>query len=216
MKILVIDDHRMFADVLQFFLQQRPNPGELIYAQDAAATYSLIDAGLQPELILLDLNLPGISGLSLLRKLREREIWSPTLVISASQSPHDARRALDHGALGFVSKASNSEELLSAIDTVLRGEIYLPPHWHSLLKPGSGAGDNLEEHPRQLTDRQTEVLHLVAQGYANKNIADMLNLSENTVKVHLREAFKALGVTNRTAGVREAQRLGYLQKMTES
>lgn len=210
MKILVIDDHRMFADVLQFFLQQRPNPGELIYAQDAEATNSLIDSGLQPNLILLDLNLPGISGLSLLRKLRERGIWSPTLVVSASQSPHDARSALDHGALGFVSKASDSEELLSAIDTVIRGDIYLPPQWHTLLGPESGTGNISEDHQRELTDRQAEVLHLVAQGYANKNIADMLSLSENTVKVHLREAFKALGVTNRTAGVREAQRLGYI------
>lgn len=210
MNILVIDDHRMFADVLQFFLQQRPNPGKLLHAQDAQSACAHFDAGLQPELILLDLNLPGISGLTLLRKLRDRGIWAPTLVVSASQSPHDARSALDNGAQGFVSKASHSDELLAAIDTVLRGEIYIPPAWQALLAPESCDRGMMDSFQRELTERQTEVLHLVAQGLANKIIADKLNLSENTVKVHLREAYKALGVTNRTACVREAQRLGYV------
>lgn len=210
MKILVIDDHSMFAEVLQFFLQQRPNPGELVHAQDAEACYAAIDGGLQPDLILLDLKLPGINGLSLLRELRERNVWAPTLVVSASRSPHDARSALEHGALGFVSKSSSSSELLNAIDTVRRGEIYLPPEWHSLLGPAGRNEEGHDAHSRALTERQSEILHLVAQGYANKNIAALLNLSENTVKVHLREAFRALGVTNRTAFVREAERRGYL------
>lgn len=210
MKFLVIDDHSMFAEVLRVFLQQRSDTVEIVHALDAEACYARIDDGLQPNLILLDLNLPGISGMSLLRQLRERGVWAPTLIVSASKSPHDARSALENGALGFVSKSSSSDELLNAIDTVMQGDIYLPQEWLSLLVPEISEKSSHEGGSRTLTDRQTEILHLVSQGYANKNIADMLNLSENTVKVHLREAYRTLGVTNRTAFVREAERLGYL------
>jgi DNA-binding NarL/FixJ family response regulator len=199
----------MFAEVLRVFLQQRADTAELIHAEDAQATTNLIDEGLCPDLILLDLHLPGISGLSLLRDIRKQGVTAPTLVVSASQSISDARRALEQGALGFVSKACSSEKLLQAIDTVLRGERFVPDAWRSELLASDGVSHPREEKQR-LTDRQLEVLHLVAQGYANKNIADMLHLSENTVKVHLRETFRALGVTNRTAGVREAERRGYL------
>lgn len=209
MKFLVIDDHSMFAEVLQFFLQQHSNPAALIHAENAERAKALIDEGLRPDLILLDLHLPGISGLSLLRKLRQRGVSAPTLVVSASQCVSDARRAIEQGALGFVSKACSSEKLLEAIDTVLRGECFIPLEWHSQLLPVQ-AERPLRGESSGLTDRQVEVLHLVAQGYANKNIADMLGLSENTVKVHLRGANKALGVTNRTACVREAKRRGYL------
>ena len=210
MKFLVIDDHQMFAEVLRVFLQQRSDTVELLHAEDAQAATALIGDGLRPDLILLDLHLPGINGLSLLREIRKQGVWAPTLVVSASQAISDARSALEQGALGFVSKACSSEKLLQAIDTVLRGERFVPDAWREQLLLDNGINHPRAEE-RKLTDRQLEVLHLVAQGYANKIIADMLSLSENTVKVHLRETFRALGVTNRTAGVREAERRGYLQ-----
>ncbi len=211
MKILVVDDHRMFADGLRFLLEQRNAAATLHYATDAEHAFSLLENNLSPDLILLDLKLPGISGFSVLRQLQARGIWAPVLIVSASQSLHDAQEALNQGALGFVPKSADGEQLFRAIETVLNGEIYLPEQWSLLLgtKPQTTALSGRHEQPC-VSARQLEVLHLLAQGLANKTIADKLQLSENTVKVHLRETFKALGVNNRTACVREAQRIGII------
>ncbi len=206
MKILVIDDHRMFVDGLRFVVQQRNDEIALHHALNADECFALLEHGLEPDLILLDLNLPGANGLSILRQLQRCGVWAPVLIVSASQSTHDAQMALNQGALGFVPKSAEGGELLRAIDTVLTGEVYLPPQWSQLVPTGPEP-EQQEERPA-VSDRQMEVLHLLSQGHANKIIADQLKLSENTVKVHLREIFRALKVTNRTACVREAQRLG--------
>ena len=209
MKILVVDDHRMFADGLKFLLEQRNTAATLHYAADAEHAFSLLDNHLTPDLILLDLKLPGINGFTLLRQLQARGIWAPVLIVSASQSLHDAQEALNQGALGFVPKSADGQQLLKAIETVQKGEIYLPEQWSVLLGTKQQDIKAAERHEQlSISARQLEVLHLLAQGFANKTIADKLHLSENTVKVHLRETFKILGVNNRTACVREAQRIG--------
>jgi len=210
-QILAIDDHRMFADGLKMLLQQHGRPSSMKVTSNATETLSLLDGGYEPDLVLLDLNLPGMGGLSLLRMLQQRSLMSPVLVVSASQSIHDARTALDSGAMGFVSKASSSNELLEAIDTVLDGEPFLPAEWRDMLCDDEERGSLHMAQRLGITGRQMEILHLLAQGYANKMIAYELGLSEATVKVHLREVFKALKVTNRTACVNAAAALGLLQ-----
>lgn len=210
-QILAIDDHPLFVDGLKMLLQQHGRASSVRITNNAADALSLLDQGYEPDLLLLDLNLPGMGGFSLLRILQQRGLMSPILVVSASQSIHDARSALENGAMGFVSKASHSDELLEAIDSVLNGDPYLPPEWRDTL---SNSGDEARTSlARQagITGRQLEILHLLAQGYANKMIAYELGLSEATVKVHLREVFKALKVTNRTACVKAANDMGLLQ-----
>ncbi len=211
MNILVVDDHRLFADGLGFIFQRVERAVQLQCAMSGEQALSLCDAGYRPDLILLDLNLPGASGLSLIRTLRERAIWAPILMISASQSLSHARAALEQGAQGYICKTAGSDELLVAIDQVATGEEYLPEGWEQLLEEGPPQPEEPWEEGARITARKLEVLHLVAQGYPNKLIAHELTLSENTVKVHLRELFRALRVTNRTACVREAKRLGLIE-----
>jgi len=211
-QILAIDDHPLFVDGLKMLLQQHGHASAVRVTNNATDALALIDEGYEPDLVLLDLNLPGMGGFSLLRMLQQRGLMSPILVVSASQSIHDARSAVENGAMGFVSKASHSDELLDAIDSVLEGEPYLPREWRDTLE-GTGTDETRASIARRagITGRQMEILHLLAQGYANKMIAYELGLSEATVKVHLREVFKTLKVTNRTACVKAANDMGLLQ-----
>jgi DNA-binding NarL/FixJ family response regulator len=210
-QILAIDDHPLFVEGLKMLLTQQGRPSAMRITNNATDALALLDTGFEPDLVLLDLNLPGMGGFSFLRILQQRGLMSPVLVVSASQSIHDARSAMENGAIGFVSKASNSSELLEAVDTVLGGEPYLPLEWRDSLAGGREQEAVSAARQAGITGRQLEILHLLAQGYANKMIAYELGLSEATVKVHLREVFKTLKVTNRTACVKAANEMGLLQ-----
>ena len=212
MRILVVDDHRLFADGVSWLIVQHYPAGTVLQARDAAEAHALFNAGETVDLILLDLNLPGVNGLTLLRQLQERGVWSPVLVVSASESRHDARLALEHGAMGYLPKSTSGQGLQEAIEAVRRGDIHLPDGWARLLTPKPAAGHGGGGLPATLTTRQLEVLHLAAQGCANKVIADQLQLAENTVKGHLREIFRLLRVNNRTSCINEAARLGLLPR----
>ncbi len=207
LKILAIDDHYMFLEGVRHVLEHRFHPLHITNAGNAADAFAQIDRGDTFDLILLDLSLPGIDGFSLLRSFRQRQLWTPVLVVSASDDPQDAVRAITEGALGFVSKASPSTALLSAIESVLDGELSIPSAWGYLL------GDKAEgESGPELTCRQAEVLEFMSQGLVNKQIADRLGMTVNTVKVHVAAIFKALDVHNRTACIVEAKRLGLLNR----
>jgi DNA-binding NarL/FixJ family response regulator len=211
MRILVVDDHQLFADGVAWLIRQHYPDGVVLQARDAVETHAVFDRGEEVDLILLDLFLPGVNGLSLLRQLQERGVWAPVLMVSASESCNDARLALDHGALGFLSKSTDGEGLHRAIETVFQGDIYLPEQWASLLSSRAPvAPDNASS--THLTARQHEILHLVSQGLANKLIADRLGLAENTIKGHLREIFRLLRVKNRTSCINEAERLGLMRR----
>ncbi len=209
-QILAIDDHPLFVEGLKMLLTQHGHNSTMRVTSQATDALALLDTGFEPDLVLLDLNLPGMGGLSLLRILQQRGLMSPVLVVSASQSIHDARSAMENGAMGFVSKASHSSELLEAVDSVLEGEPFLPQEWRETLDSGTENARMSIARQAGITGRQMEILHLLAQGFANKMIAYELGLSEATVKVHLREVFKTLKVTNRTACVKAANDMGLL------
>lgn len=211
MRILVVDDHQLFADGVGWLIRQHYPAGVVLQARDAVETHALFDRGEEVDLILLDLYLPGINGLTLLRQLQERGVWAPVLMISASESCNDARLALEHGALGYLTKSTDGQGLHTAIETVCKGEIFLPEQWASLLS-NQDSETPAGESGTHLTARQHEILHLVAQGLANKVIADRLSLAENTIKGHLREIFRLLRVNNRTACLNEAERLGLMRR----
>ncbi len=212
MKILVIDDHRLFGDGLSLIFGSYKLPAELVLTENGEEALAMLKQQ-DFSLILLDLNLPGISGFTLLREFKSIKNCPPVLVVSASQSMSDAKGAIHQGAMGFISKSTDSKTLLDAIDTVLSGERYVPKGWEDIILTAQESSSSLgSKNSDKITGRQLEVLHLVAQGYANKTIADKLNLSENTVKVHLREVFRALDVNNRTACVKAAQLQGLIQK----
>lgn len=126
MRILIVDDHPMFSDGLSFLLQEHYQTLEMQQANDSRDCISILDNGYTPDLILLDLHLPGLSGIALLQQLKQLDYAFPALVVSASQSLHDVAAALEQGARGFITKSSQSSELLNAIRSVLKGKLYLP------------------------------------------------------------------------------------------
>lgn len=144
------------------------------------------------DLVLLDLMLPGINGMAFLGVLRKRFPSLPVVILSALDDPDTVARAMRQGASGFVPKYSSSEDLLDALRQVLSGVVFLPPQ----LQDAHGGSRSLAER-YGITAGQMRVLELLGQGKTNREIADLLGLTEGTVKIHVSAIFKALKVSNR-------------------
>lgn len=206
MKILIIDDHILFAEGMSFLLESFEQEITSLYADNYDSSIEIINEFGQPDLILLDINLSGTSGFSLIQKFHACNIWSPILIISATDSQSAAEMALEKGAQGFISKSCDSTILLQAIKTVSTGNTYMP----EVKAPPINTNFNHDSNRATVTSRQHEILFLLAQGLLNKQIAHELNISTNTVKAHLHEIFKQLNVNNRTAAVQTAHNYGLL------
>lgn len=212
MHILLIDDHTLFREALRHVLKQL-DAGVLVHEAANISEAAHWIANLRNlDLVLLDIELPGVDGLTALPNLRGLAPTVPIVVLSGSETSQHVRAALDKGAAGYIPKSCSGHEMLSALQTVLQGDIYMPPRLLGNLdttelgearpEPGNGC-------PAPLTVRQIEVLELMAQGLPNKSIARRLNLAEGTVKLHVAAILRALNARNRTQAVTEAARLGY-------
>jgi DNA-binding NarL/FixJ family response regulator len=212
MKTLLADDHPLMREGVRLVLSQLEPPVEIIDAYDYPSLFAQAAGHADLDLALVDLNMPGFVGFQGISQFRNRFPDIPLVVLSASESSHDIRSALEAGALGYIPKAAPASEMLAALRQVLAGDIYIP------VCLGNGDGGLHTVAPTDfaalqhsgLTARQLEVARLLAQGCANKAIGGMLAMSEGTVKVHMAAIFKAFGVSNRTEAVLEIQRL--LQK----
>jgi DNA-binding NarL/FixJ family response regulator len=203
MKILIADDHGLFREGLRHVLANLDQAAEVFEAFDFESTLALVSQPLDVDIVLLDLNLPGADGFSVLRALGERYPALPVVIVSASESHTDIQQALSDGALGFIPKSSTSDIMLNALRLVLAGGIYVPPNY---LNYQQLTEDSAKTH--SLTARQIEVLQMIVEGKANKLIASDLGLAESTVKMHISAIFKTLGVTNRTQAALSAEKLG--------
>jgi DNA-binding NarL/FixJ family response regulator len=167
------------------------------------------------DLILLDIELPRVDGLSALPDLRQRAPTVPIVVLSGSEASEHVKRAMDNGAVGYIPKTCSSHEMLAALHIVLQGDVYIPPKLLGKLEVSSlslGAGSDNDTISTPLTPRQLEVLELMVRGLPNKSIANTLNVAEGTVKLHVAAIMRALGARNRTQAVTEATRLGLVLK----
>ena len=207
MKILHADDHSLFREGLGFFLKLLDagvmplEAGNLQAALDKLALESPVD------LMLLDLEMPGMNGLEGFHEIRRRYPDLPIAIVSGVNDVRIIRELLDGGARGYIPKLAGSEQLMDALRRVLRGEIYVPD---ALFIPAQQFTEN-HAKASPLTSRQQEILPLLAEGMLNKQIADALRVTEGTVKQHLKDLFRRLGVRNRTQAVKEAHRLGLLR-----
>ncbi|MFC0348900.1 response regulator [Undibacterium danionis] len=207
MRILLVDDHVLFMKGMRFLLSELSDDMECVEAK----SYELIEKSTTDthfDLILLDWNLPELSGLPALQMMRERFPESPIVIISGEESPSTIRQTIEAGALGFIPKSSTSEVLTAALQLILAGGTYIPKaalmddHVTSTIEVKK---PNLLD---QMSPKQFNVLLKAIQGKPNKTIARELYLSDSTVKAHLSAAFIALGVRNRTEAVYAAARLG--------
>lgn len=219
MRILIADDHALTREGLCSALRELADDVTVVAAADGGQVHDLIDGQTDFNLILLDLFMPGIDGFDLLSKVCNRRPETPVVVLSASLDPADMRRSLDHGAAGFIQKSSGREVILSALRLVLAGGVYVPPGILGSTMPSLEGSTPVSQDPMisdlvgvahelSLTNRQLDVLRLLAQGVSNKIIARHLGLSENTVKIHVAAILKAFNVNNRTQAVVLAQRMG--------
>lgn len=226
MRIAVVDDHPFVVDAISTLLPRVPGAP----AVDAFGTLEEFEQARSADggfiLVLLDLGLPGYSGLAALQVCRDRYSDLPVVVLSGTSDRETILGALDLGAMGFIPKSSTREVLIRALELVLAGGVYIPPE---ALLQGSvrtavamsradlNPGGPLPHRPpgsayavtlNRLTRRQRDVLDLLIMGLPNKLICRRLELSPNTVKSHVSAIFRVLNVVNRTEAVIAAQRLG--------
>lgn len=199
MKILIVDDHPLFrAGFLAVLQQSELNAGVLSVASTQEALQSLQrdpDIGL----VLVDIHLRGDDGFNTLKLIGERHPTTACVMISGDEGEGIASRAIAAGASGFIPKSFTPEEMVSAIQQVLTGAVFVPEQEATATTPPAG-----------LTLRQLEVISMLGRGLSNKEIARALDVAERTVKAHVSAVFEALDVRNRTQAVLAAQRRGYL------
>lgn len=219
MKILLVDDHSLITDALSALLLDLDPHVDIHTAGDAAGAEALVEQHSDADLMLLDLSLPGASGTSLLESLVARVPDMKILVLSGVQDQRSVMRVLQIGAAGFVPKSMASDTLLSAIRFVLSGGVYIPADLLDDATRGAQMlglperGHDMMGQPTtariQLTERQEQVLQLLARGAPIKIICRELGLSEGTVKTHVTAIYRAFGASNRTEALLAARRHGY-------
>lgn len=211
-KLLVVEDHALVREgLVQTLLQISDSGVDVSEVADCHSAIALLDQGLVFDLILLDLGLPGIDGLSCLKTFRQRYPAMPVVILSAYDDTSTVTKAMKCGAAAFVSKSSSGERLLEVLREVLAGRVVV--HDLSVVpaattSPHSPIGGDAEPADFGLTERQAEVLGLMVSGRSNRDIAGLLGLSEGTVKIHLTAIFKALGVSSRTQAMVVVARRG--------
>ena len=206
MKILVVDDHALVREGLRQVLKGLDENMEVLQSGNCGQAFELAQDHDDLDLVLLDYHLPDLNGLDALAVFGHRHPELPVIVLSGSANLQIMRQVLQAGAAGFVTKTSLSDELLQAVRQVMQGDVYLPLELTTEV-------DNLTRAPRQtkppLTQRQELVLRCLLDGLSNKDIADMLHVSEETVKTHVTAILRHFDVQNRTQAVVAAARVGY-------
>lgn len=213
MRVLIVDDHPLVQEAVANVLRGLDPTVEIAVAGDCHRGFEIAARGAELDLLLLDLNLPGLSGIPALKRWRSQYPSVPVVVLSASDDQPTVLAAINGGAAGYIPKSSSNQVMREALRLVLAGGKYLPPE---LLAPPAGAARSTkaQRHAIQhveslgLTERQIEVLRLIVKGAPNKVICRELGLAERTVKAHVTAVLRSLKVSSRTQAAVEAVRLG--------
>jgi len=203
-RLLIADDHPLFRAALRQAANDSVDNCAVVEASDLDSVLDTLADDPDIDLVLLDLHMPGSQGLSGLATLRGQFPSVAVLVVSAHDEVRTVRRALDHGAAGFIPKSASPAEIGDAIRSVLDCGSWLPPALAQAIKalPTDPSDIDLASRLARLTEQQYRVLALLGEGLLNKQIADRLTIQERTVKAHVTAIFEKLGVRNRTqAGV---------------
>ena len=222
MKILIADDHELFLKGLEMVLSNFSPQAEIVKAENYSDILTIIEKQKDFNLLLTDLAMPGAHWLEALKEIHAQLPDTPIIILSAVFDREIVQKTIELGAAGYIPKTSSNAVILSAVNLVLSGGVYIPAE---LLKGTSqnefdmlkqvedfSASQDLKEKAKILTARQIEVLRLIAKGESNKQIAYELGLSEGTVKLHVTAILKLLNVYNRTGAVAAATQLGLLNK----
>lgn len=223
MKILIADDHELFLQGLEFILQKQYPEAQIVLASNYNDIFQILKKQKDFDLILTDLAMPGANWLDALKKIHTDCPDVPIIIISAVFDRQILQKTFDIGVSGYVSKSFSNSLIISAINLVMAGGIYVPPEVlqmsvQSSPEPMRELLASLNEQNSDITDnniltpRQKEVLTCLADGLSNKQIAYRLGVSEGTIKIHITLLLRALEVTNRLAAVRKAVQLGIIKE----
>lgn len=201
LSILLVEDHALVREGMAQILRQLDDRVELHEAADGDQAAKVLERVADLDLVMLDLALPGVDGLTWLTTQRKRFPALPMVVVSAYDDLPTVKRAMKAGAAGFVSKAAPADQLLDALRRVLDGEVVEPVGARAVaLGPDVPSETTIGSRAQDfgLSPRQADVLGLMAKGRSNREIAQVLGLTEGTVKIHATAIYKALGVSSRT------------------
>ena len=208
-KILIADDHPLFREAIHNVISDGFPGSEVMETADLDSALALTQEHDDLDLILLDLNMPGMHGLNGLINLRNEAPTIPVVIVSAEQDKQIVLQAITYGAVGFITKSSPRVQMTEAIQQILNGNVYLPPDIIRTQKPGTHR--RLNENPgfapellQALTRKQLLVLERMTKGESNKQIAYNLDIAETTVKAHVSAILRKLNVHNRVQAILSA------------
>ena len=206
-KIVIADDHPLFRGALKQALSVLGDHTQIIETGDFETTKAAVASHDDIDLVMLDLSMPGASGLSGLISLRGIHSDVPLVVVSAHDDPETIRRALELGASGFISKSASMEDIRGSVQVVLGGGVAAPTGIDLGVEHDPEVSD-LIRRLQMLTPQQARVLGMLAEGLLNKQIAYELGVSEATIKAHVSAVLQKLGVDSRTQAVILLSKIG--------
>lgn len=195
--IIIADDHEMIRDGIKNLLEFDGKMKIIAEASDGLECLELLQT-YKPDVLLLDINMPNCNGLEVLEKLKSKKKKMKILMLTVHNETEYLMKAMEIGVNGYILKDSSSSELIAAINAILNGEEYIQPSLIPALNSSLINKDIDKEKINSLTKREIEVLILVTNGSFNRDIAEALNISERTVKNHMSNIFKKIGVVDRT------------------
>jgi DNA-binding NarL/FixJ family response regulator len=204
MRVLIADDHAIFRQGLRAVLGSLSDDATVDEAGDLSSALKSV-ADQPPDIILLDLRMPGMDGFNGIGTLRKRIPRAPIVVLSASEDSEDVFQSLSSGASGYLAKSASASTIIEALRLVLVGGIYVP---RDLVSNAETTPLPTSVGVPRLTRRQSEVLAFVVDGRSNKEIAHLLKTSEGTIKAHVTAIMRMLGVRNRVQILLAAERAG--------
>ena len=220
MRVLIADDHELFLRGLEMILKDYNQDIELVSARNYSEIFSIIKNDKNFQLILTDLAMPGAQWLEAVKFIHESLPETPIIILSAVFEREVVQKTIEHGAAGYIPKTSSNAVIISAVNLVLSGGVYIPPELlndtyqneFDLLKQIESLPhvQDVKENAKILSPRQVDVIRLISKGKSNKQIAYELGLTEGTVKLHVTAILKLLKVYNRTGAVVEASKLGLI------
>ncbi|MGC2857744.1 response regulator [Novispirillum sp. DQ9] len=205
-RIVVADDHPLFRDALRQVIDVAVGPARVVEAEtfgDAVAAVAAED----PDLVLLDLNMPGMDGFAGLMALRDKAPTTPIVVVSADEDPAVIQQALTLGASGFIPKSMSKDRMTQGVAAVMAGEVFVPVDLTTRLTPAAQDDPDFAAGYAALTAQQRKVLEMLVAGKSNKVIAFELDVAESTVKAHVSAILRKLKVTSRTQAVLYASKM---------
>lgn len=205
-KIIIVDDHPLFRQALCQSIKETFSNINIIEANCFENMQSVVSENLDTDIILLDLSMPGVKGFSGLLFLRGQHPEIPVVVVSGNERSDIIAKSISFGASGFIPKSSPLEVIVEALNTITLGNIWIPENFDNISSVDSEK-NVIAQKIGTLTEKQFKVFTLITEGLLNKQIADIMNVSEATVKAHITAIFNKLDLSNRSQVIIAAREL---------